>query len=136
MLLSAHKGPVGAHPAWAPYILLTFCGVFHLKREHGSWAFGFRSFSSFFAHTRHQPTKTQLSSNLSQKKIVKNAPEWMGTAARRKERHIHHNTQHKRQFDRETSRLSTYTQRSVADALRLKFFFFVCPLRGAVSLTS
>ena len=33
--------------------------------------------------------------------------------------------------------VSSYiTQRSVADVLRSKFFFFVCPLRGAVSLTS
>ena len=36
---------------------------------------------------------------------------------------------------RRSNRLHT-TQRSVADVLRLKFFFFVCPLRGAVSLTS
>ena len=64
--------------------------------------------SLLFLHTpAHEDTALiQLES----KKIVKNAPEWMGTA-RRKERHIHHNTQHKRQFDRETSRLSTYTRR-------------------------
>ena len=35
-------------------------------------------------------------------------------------------SQNERQFDREV-RLSTYTQRSVADALRLKFFFYTTP---------
>ena len=35
-----------------------------------------------------------------------------------------HTSQHKRQIDRETSRLSTYTKRSAADdVLRLKFVF-------------
>ena len=38
--------------------------------------------------------------------------------------------EHKRQFDRVTSRHSTYIKRSVADALNLKYFFFFQSLAG------
>ncbi len=45
------------------------------------------------------------------------------------EKHFQHRETSHTRSQRETLRLSTYTQRSVADALRLKFFFFVCSLR-------
>ena len=65
---------------------------------------------------RFDPTKIQPSFKLSPNEFAMKIREWMGTA----EETSSHQSQHKRQFDRETSRLSTYTQRSVADELRLK----------------
>ena len=79
---------------------------------------------------RFDLTKIQLSSKLSPKdpkEFAKKIREWRG-AAPGKGRPTHHNTKGN---STETSRLFAHTQRSVADALRLKFFFFfVCPLRG------
>merc|ERR1712005_98720 len=77
---------------------------------------------------RFDLTKIQLSSKLSPKdpkEFAKKIREWRG-AAPGKGRPTHNN---KKGNSIETPRLFAYTQRSVADALRLKFFF-VCPLRG------
>ena len=71
---------------------------------------------------RFDLTKIQLSSKLSPKdpkEFAKKIREWRG-AAPGKGRPTHHNTKGN---STETSRLFAHTQRSVADALRLKFFF-------------
>ena len=80
---------------------------------------------------RFDLTKIQLSSKLSPKdpkEFAKKIREWRG-AAPGKWRPTHHNTKGN---SAETSRLFAHPPRSVADAPRLKFFFFfcVCPLRG------
>ena len=80
----------------------------------------------------------QLSSKLSPKdpkEFAKKIREWRG-AAPGKGRPTHYNTKGN---STETSRLFAHTQRSVADALRLKFFFSIphleegagAPPRGA-----
>ena len=73
---------------------------------------------------RFDLTKIQLSSKLSPKdpkEFAKKIREWRG-AAPGKGRPTHHNTKGN---STETSRLFAHTERSVAGALRLKFFFFL-----------
>ena len=73
---------------------------------------------------RFDLTKIQLSSKLSPKdpkEFAKKIREWRG-AAPGNGQPTHHNTKGN---STETSRLFAHTQRSVADALRLKFFFFL-----------
>ena len=81
---------------------------------------------------RFDLTKIQLSSKLSPK-IQKNLPRKFVSGWESSERRAPHPSQNERQFDRETSRFSAYTERgvAVADALRPifyllnPFFFFV-----------
>merc|ERR1712146_750681 len=71
-----------------------------------------------------RPDEDTASSKLSPKdpkEFAKKIREWWG-AAPGKWRATHHNTKGN---STETPRLFAHTQRSVADALRLKFFFFL-----------
>ena len=79
---------------------------------------------------RFDLTKIQLSSKLSPKTQKKLPRKFVSGGEQPQEKGVLPITT--RKANRQRLHVSTYTtQRSVADALRLKFFFFfVCPLRG------
>ena len=84
---------------------------------------------------RFDLTKIQLSSKLSPKDPKEFAKKFRDATGEPREKRLLQITNSKATY--RDPIVSTYTtQRSVADALRLKFFFFCLSLAGAVSLTS